>query len=727
MPLTPFPRLVRLQTKLTHTILLLLLFLSGSLARAALLDPLDFTSLGTFNVTNGGYIIDTDALTISQTNGVSTNLLFTGVIDNQGGQADSFGPGAAVTNIGPLGIPHLAVFTFDDLALAGTANITVTGHRALGLLSRGNILIDRTLDLSASGITAGPGGFNGGFADMSGAQDGSGPGGGESRAGALSFQNYGGGGGGFGSAGYADVSITNSFRGAGGPAYGDLTENLQAGSGGGGALSTAIVTPGSAKGGGGGGALEITAVGLVQLGSNSVLRLDGGDGAVTTRAHAGSGSGGGVRLSGAGVFPNGTISAQGAKDDNGFGGGGGGGRVLIEGMGIYSVGTPLDPLSLIAGINVAHGGGPALILAGVITVVPYTTLVPLGQTLEIAPQTLQVATATNPAVELVIGNLYVFGEVTVPSGGVTHKYEIQLAPAASRITGTNLLTIAGSLAGSGVVEVPVKVAAGGELNLVNDIITFPGDGIGATDDGLVNLGTANLINSVIHGDVRSPAGSTNNVAGSATFNGHFKGAASFSGTQNLVTFNGGYDPGDSPAAVNFGGSVAFGSGGTLTMELGGTSAGTQYDQLNVTATANFGGTLNVVLINGFVPAAGQVFQLFNAASRVGSFTTVNLPALNAGLAWNNQIGANGAIAVVAAPGGSPQFGTVTRSGSDLIFSGTGGAANGDYVVLSSTNVAAPLLNWLPVTSNLFDASGNFIFTNPINPARPQEFYRLKQP
>jgi len=42
--------------------------------RAELLDPLDFTSLGTFNVTNGGYIIDTDAVTITETNGVSTNL-----------------------------------------------------------------------------------------------------------------------------------------------------------------------------------------------------------------------------------------------------------------------------------------------------------------------------------------------------------------------------------------------------------------------------------------------------------------------------------------------------------------------------------------------------------------------------------------------------------------------------------------------------------------------------
>jgi hypothetical protein len=48
MPLIPISRLVRFQTKSTHTILLLPLFLTVSLSRADLLDPLDFTSLGTF-------------------------------------------------------------------------------------------------------------------------------------------------------------------------------------------------------------------------------------------------------------------------------------------------------------------------------------------------------------------------------------------------------------------------------------------------------------------------------------------------------------------------------------------------------------------------------------------------------------------------------------------------------------------------------------------------------
>jgi hypothetical protein len=53
-----------------------------------------------------------------------------------------------VTNVGPLGIPYIAVFTFDDLSLDGTATFTVTGHRALALLSRGDALINVALSLN---------------------------------------------------------------------------------------------------------------------------------------------------------------------------------------------------------------------------------------------------------------------------------------------------------------------------------------------------------------------------------------------------------------------------------------------------------------------------------------------------------------------------------------------------------------------------------------------------
>jgi hypothetical protein len=65
------------------------------------------------------------------------------------------------------------------------------------------------------------------------------------------------------------------------------------------------------------------------------------------------------------------------------------------------------------------------------------------------------------------------------------------------------------------------------------------------------------------------------------------------------------------------------------------------------------------------------------------------------------------------------------SGSSLIFSGTNGVANSNYVVLVSTNVATPLTSWTPLVTNAFDANGAFHVTNIISPGNPQQFYRIQ--
>jgi hypothetical protein len=47
-------------------------------------------------------------------------------------------------------------------------------------------------------------------------------------------------------------------------------------------------------------------------------------------------------------------------------------------------------------------------------------------------------------------------------------------------------------------------------------------------------------------------------------------------------------------------------------------------------------------------------------------------------------------------------------------------------VLASTNLGLPLANWTVLSTNAFDAGGNFSFTNPLNPnAAAQEFYILE--
>jgi hypothetical protein len=70
--------------------------------------------------------------------------------------------------------------------------------------------------------------------------------------------------------------------------------------------------------------------------------------------------------------------------------------------------------------------------------------------------------------------------------------------------------------------------------------------------------------------------------------------------------------------------------------------------------------------------------------------------------------------------------TTIQSGS-IILSGSGGPPNNTYRVLSSTNLIVPPQQWTPISTNSFDSSGNFTFTNTPNPENPQLFYMLQTP
>jgi hypothetical protein len=76
--------------------------------------------------------------------------------------------------------------------------------------------------------------------------------------------------------------------------------------------------------------------------------------------------------------------------------------------------------------------------------------------------------------------------------------------------------------------------------------------------------------------------------------------------------------------------------GTLNIELGGYSPGTNFDLVTVTAggaggVATLGGTLNITLTNGFSPTNGATFTFLTAASRVGAFSTFNYPSNDIGM------------------------------------------------------------------------------------------------
>ena len=70
--------------------------------------------------------------------------------------------------------------------------------------------------------------------------------------------------------------------------------------------------------------------------------------------------------------------------------------------------------------------------------------------------------------------------------------------------------------------------------------------------------------------------------------------------------------------------------GVMDVQIGGTTVGTQYSQLNATGTATLNGTLNIKLTNKFKPTLGQTFTILNASSGItGTFSAVNGTSINA--------------------------------------------------------------------------------------------------
>jgi FG-GAP repeat/Secretion system C-terminal sorting domain len=98
---------------------------------------------------------------------------------------------------------------------------------------------------------------------------------------------------------------------------------------------------------------------------------------------------------------------------------------------------------------------------------------------------------------------------------------------------------------------------------------------------------------------------------------------------NAYTNNGIVAPGSSAGRLNVVGSFNN-SIGALNIEIGGTAPATDHDVLAITGSATLSGTLNVSLLNGFTPIAGQTFTVVTAAAVTGTFTTVNWPVGNVG-------------------------------------------------------------------------------------------------
>ncbi|MEI7533514.1 MAG: glycosyl hydrolase family 28-related protein [Verrucomicrobiae bacterium] len=195
-----------------------------------------------------------------------------------------------------------------------------------------------------------------------------------------------------------------------------------------------------------------------------------------------------------------------------------------------------------------------------------------------------------------------------------------------------------------------------------------------------------------------------------------------------------------PLSVETGGVVQPGSGGTYiatltasnTVSLSGTTLlalnrtnAQNASKLAVASSLALGGTLVVTNV-GPALQAGDAFSLLNAPSFTNNFNSMNLPPLGSGLRWNTaQIATYGWLGVVGIPTNPPAFLPPLKSGTNLVLSGTNGAAGIQYYVLSSTNVTLPCGNWTVIATNTFGPGGAFAFTNAVNPADPARFCLIR--
>ncbi len=222
----------------------------------------------------------------------------------------------------------VVILTFQALTITDTGSLTITGDRPVILAVFGDATIDGSVDASASGGTAGPGGDT-----VCTVGDGS-PGG---NSNSDNDGAGGGGGGGFGTSGASGGSAQTGSGGGGGSSEGNaslvpLRGGCSGGQGGRGAGS-------NAPGGGGGGAVQISASATLFIGSTGVISAGGGGGQVGGDAAdggAGGGSGGGILIEGGSV----DLASGAWITANGAGGGGGEGEYSSGGSHSGSDGDP---------------------------------------------------------------------------------------------------------------------------------------------------------------------------------------------------------------------------------------------------------------------------------------------------------------------------------------------------------------------------------------------------
>ncbi len=181
-----------------------------------------------------------------------------------------------------------------------------------------------------------------------------------------------------------------------------------------------------------------------------------------------------------------------------------------------------------------------------------------------------------------------------------------------------------SAKGGNIVVGQAEIAPGGTWTILGGIQDF-----GA---GLLNEGSLALINASATGNITGTSGGEVTLVNGATFNGIFLGAGNLVGS-GTATFTGGFGAADGAGSLDIEVDVTLTETNTFFVEIGGTSAGSEFDQVVIDADIDISGRISIALIDGFTPEIGSRFEVLKFDNRIGDFSEINGEFVTQGTFW----------------------------------------------------------------------------------------------